>query len=97
MMQVTHEFETRGTCPIDNSVDHYSVTVTLFRNCASPANIVTVEEILSKCTALLTSPCFQEDFTWRLADYLKASVSTQCYHAAGVHTTCHANFNDAEE
>jgi len=97
MMQITHKFEARGTCPVDNSVDCYDVTVTLFRNCVSPTSLVTVEEILSKCAALLASPCFQENFTWGLAEHFKASVNTQCYHAAGVRTTCHINFIDIKE
>jgi len=95
-MQITHKFETRGTCPVDNSDDFYDVTITLFRDCTSQANIVTVEEILSKCAVLLASPCFQENFTWGLAEHFKASVSTECCHAAGVHTTCYVNLNDVK-
>lgn len=88
MMQVTHTFQVQGICPVDNSIDRYEVEVIINYRMEDMHPPLQVEAIVSCCQKLLETPCYQENFTQRLAELLLAKVTTRCLHSAGVHTTC---------
>jgi hypothetical protein len=78
-MNVRHELAMQGKCPVDDTLDNYTVTVEAER-------IVKVEDILA-AVASLPQPLFQEEITKRLAGELGCTVTTVGYHS-GVKTTC---------
>lgn len=79
-MKVTHMIRAQGTCPANGQRDHYGVEVHADR-------FVAVEAITAKAGELLAEPCYQEDFTQRLADALGCRVVTSCTHGQ-VYTRC---------
>lgn len=80
-MRVTHHLEVTATCPVDDTLDRYDVTVAVRR-------VLPVEDIL-KAVEHLPAKAYQEDITVRLAKELGARVTTRGVHS-GIVTTCTA-------
>ena len=72
-MLATHRFEVIGTCPLNGSADHYAVEVEVNR-------FVEVYGLVDLAKALLLEPCYQEDFTQKLAIMQMAKVTTTVAH-----------------
>lgn len=82
MILTKHSLTVEANCPVDDTLDVYSVTVETTR-------LIEVEEILSKITGITRRPIHQEDFTRLLAKLLQAKVITVGEHS-GITTTCEA-------
>lgn len=69
MMLVRHELLAQIKCPNDNDTVNYLISVELDK-------LVMCEDILKLVDELVKEPHFQEDFTIKLSDRLKAKVTT---------------------
>lgn len=70
-----HVLKAVGTCPVDYTVDEYTITV-------RTNDLVEVETIRAEVGRLLREPVFQEAFTQALREALPAAdeVETVCLH-----------------
>lgn len=78
-MKIVHETKFTCRCPVDNSLDHYELSVEVRK-------LIKVEAILAAIAAL-PKKAFQEELTEQLAKVLGATVTTTGYHS-GVKTVC---------
>ncbi len=78
-MLVKYETVIRGTCPVNDEKDFYTVVF-------AANKIIPVENIL-RIIDEIVFPSFQEEVTVYLAYRLGCSVTTTGYHS-GVKTTC---------
>lgn len=78
----THVLKAEGRCPVDGTVDAYTITVRL-------SGLLPVERIRQAVDELLAEPVYQEQFTRALHHALDdVEVATVCMHqGARVETT----------
>lgn len=79
-MLVTHEFQVRALCPVNDLLDHYTVRLTV-------REIVPVEEILTFVDTLIEIREYQENITQRIASRFNGTAVSVGTHS-GVTTTC---------
>lgn len=80
-MLTIHEMAFSRSCPVNDGIDHYNLTI-------STTKLVKVEDILA-AVEKLPAKAFQEHLTSALASMLGVRVTTVGHHS-GVKTTCTA-------
>jgi len=83
-LTVVHQLRAVATCPVDQTLDVYDVTIETGR-------VIPVETILETVAALADREIFQEDLTVYLAKELRCTVTTVGTHS-GVRTTAKATY-----
>lgn len=82
MILTKHALTVEANCPVDDTLDVYSVTV-------ETTEVIDVEKILHAIDKLTAKPLYQEELTLGLSRRLGAKVVTVGEHS-GVKTTCEA-------
>jgi NADPH-dependent 7-cyano-7-deazaguanine reductase QueF len=78
-MRCTYETNMKCRCPVNDSIDHYAVSIEAWR-------MIQVEELLEVVGGFNDRCDFQEKITQELATTLRCNVTTIGFHS-GVKTT----------
>lgn len=78
MITVTHSFQVIGTCPVNGARDEYAVKIMFRRD--KPSECPIVEFIQAQASEFMVKPMTQEEFTFRMSQSMRATVTTQGSH-----------------